>query len=298
MLVALRVRSRRCRARRGRGLTGLLEPAAAAGRDRRRILALGGGGFTVGEPSAALDALVLKLTGQPVPRICFLPTASGDQREQVIRFQERFAAWPCERSVLSLFHLAEARVDPRRHLLSQHAIYVGGGSMRNLLAIWREHGLDETMREAWEAGIVLAGVSAGAMCWFEGGVSRSAGRPESVPGLGLLPGSLSVHCDSDPARLRTYLQAVADRELPPGYAADDSAALLFAGTELLAGVASQNGAGVRRITVDRRAAIQEPMPVNLLDESAEASAPAAPSRYYDRLALAELRALRLARHSR
>lgn len=267
------------------------------GGDPRRILTLGGGGFTAAEPNAALDALVLRLTGKTVPRICFLPTASGDQRDQVIRFQERLAAWPCERSVLSLFHLGDSRLDPHAHLLSQDAIYVGGGSMRNMLAIWREHGIDRSMREAWEAGIVLAGVSAGAMCWFDGGVSRSGGRLEAVQGLGLLPGSLSVHSDSDPERLRVYLRAVANGELPPGYAADDSAGILFAGAELRACVASRGGARIRRVEVVGRAAVQTPLGVRLLDDSAEISAPAPPGRYLDRLALAELRALRVGRRS-
>jgi dipeptidase E len=273
-------------------LTGAFEPGFAGGGDPRRILTLGGGGFTAAEPSAALDALVLRLTGQRVPRICFLPTASGDQRDQVIRFHERFAAWPCERSVLSLFHLAGARLDPHAHLLAQDAIYVGGGSMRNMLAIWREHGIDKTMRRAWEAGIVLAGVSAGAMCWFEGGVSRSGGALDAVRGLGLLPGSLSVHSDSDPARVREHLRAVADGTLPSGYAADDSAGLLFAGTELRAGVASRGGVGIRRVEAVSRTAVQTPLPVSLLEEAPEIPALAFPSRYLDRLALAELRALR------
>ena len=115
---------------------------------------------------------MLELTGKPVPKICFLPTASGDPREQVTRFYERFGAWPCEPSILSLFHLGRDRIDPIEHLLAQDAIYVGGGSMRNMLAIWREHGIDEAMRTAWERGVVLAGLSAGAMCWFEGGDQR------------------------------------------------------------------------------------------------------------------------------
>ena len=93
----------------------------------------------------------------------------------------------------------------REHLLAQDVVYVGGGSMRNMLAIWREHGLDEILRECWERGIVLAGLSAGAMCWFEGGVTTSTGRPEPVAGLGLLPGSLSVHLDGEPERRPVYL---------------------------------------------------------------------------------------------
>ena len=149
---------------------------------------MGGGGFTMQDRSAALDRLVLTLTGKPVPRICFLPTASGDGRDQTTRFHERFSGWPCEPSVLSLFHLGRDRIDPRAHLLAQDAIYVGGGSMRNMLAVWREHGVDEAMRSAWERGIVLAGLSAGAMCWFEGGITMSGGAPRPAAGLGLARG--------------------------------------------------------------------------------------------------------------
>ncbi|MGZ4173680.1 MAG: Type 1 glutamine amidotransferase-like domain-containing protein, partial [Solirubrobacteraceae bacterium] len=171
-------------------------PAAPPRADERRIFAMGGGGFTM-EDSPTLDRFVLSLTGTHVPRVCFLPTASGDPREQMTRFYERFGSWPCEPTTLSLFHLGRDRIDPIEHLLSQDAIYVGGGSMRNLLAIWREHGIDIAMRIAWESGVVLAGLSAGAMCWFEGGISMSGGAPEAVRGLGLLPGSLSVHLDGE-----------------------------------------------------------------------------------------------------
>jgi len=104
------------------------------------------------ERSPALDRLVLTLTGKTVPKVCFLPTASGDGRDQTTRFYERFSAWPCEPSVLSLFHLGRDRIDPREHLLSQDAVYVGGGSMRNMLAVWREHAVDEAMRAAWSGG--------------------------------------------------------------------------------------------------------------------------------------------------
>jgi peptidase E len=266
----------------------MAEPLA----DRRRILAMGGGGFTMNERTPALDRFVLELTGKPVPRICFLPTASGDPREQATRFRERFDAWPCEPSILSLFHLGETRVDPVAHLLAQDAIYVGGGSMRNLLAVWRTHGVDEAMRIAWERGVVLAGLSAGAMCWFEGGVSKSTGSLEPAVGLGLLPGSLSVHLDGESTRLPAYRDAVASGALPPGYAADDGAALLFAGVALAECVASRAGARVLRVEPDGSGGVTElALPVRLLARTDGRSGERA-----EPYGVSELRALRAGRH--
>ena len=259
---------------------------------------MGGGGFTMKERSSALDRLVLELTGKSLPKICFLPTASGDQREQVMWFHERFRLTPCELSDLSLFHLSRDRVDPRALLLSQDAIYVGGGSMRNMLAIWREHEIDTAMRDAWEAGVILAGLSAGAMCWFEGGITMSAGTPEPAAGLGLLTGSLSVHRSSEPSRLPAYLQAVADQRLPGGYAADDGTALLFAGRRLVECVASQPGRRIVQVKLIGGQPVQQPMPIRLLEAAPGQSAPGRLSTLNaesDRMAIEELRSLHATR---
>jgi peptidase E len=252
---------------------------------------MGGGGFTMPERNPALDRLVLELTGKPVPKICFVPTASGDRGDLAMRFRERFDPWPCEPTVLSLFNLGRERIDPVEHLLAQDAIYVGGGSLRNLLAVWREHGIDQVMRTAWEAGVVLAGVSAGAMCWFEGGVSSSGGAAEPFEGLGLLAGSLSVHRDSEPERLRVYRAAVADGRLPEGHAADDSAALLFAGGELAECVAAREGARIFEVRPDGNGGVREAEArVRLLPGATRARA-----QLDDVDAIAELRALRSGR---
>jgi peptidase E len=269
--------------------------------DTRLILAMGGGGFTMQERSPALDRFVLDLTGKPVPRICFLPTASGDPRDQVTRFHERFSPWPCEPSILSLFHLGRDRIDPVQHLLAQDAIYVGGGSMRNMLAIWREHGIDETMRIAWDRGIVLAGLSAGAMCWFEAGVSMSGGRPEVTRGLGLLPGSLTVHLGSERERRPVYEAAVATGALPAGYGADDGAALLYAGTTLAECVGSHDDARVLRIEPDRVGGVSESlMAVRLLPGAVRLLPGAGPGSRLSGTAsadaLEEMRSLRAGRH--
>jgi dipeptidase E len=216
----------------------------------RRILALGGGGFTAGPQDAALDDLVLALSSRREPRVCFLPTASGDGDAQVARFHEAFADRPCRPSVLSLFRRADDPVPLAERLLAQDVIYVGGGSMRNLLAIWRAHQLDALLPACWRRGIALAGLSAGAMCWFAGGISRSGGRAEPIGGLGLLPGSLSVHLTSEPGRLPAFAQAVGLGTLPAGWALDDGAGLLFEGRALARVVSARRAA--RALRVERR----------------------------------------------
>jgi dipeptidase E len=240
---------------------------------------MGGGGFTMEPGNPALDRYILDLAAVPAPRICFLPTASGDAETQLGRFHERFGAWPCEPSTLSLFRLGGSQIDVRAHLLSQDVIYVGGGSMRNMLAIWREHGLDEIMRAAWERGIVLAGLSAGAMCWFAGGITKSYGAPAPARGLGFLPHSLTVHYDGEPERRPVYLEAVRDGVLGPGYAVDDGCGLLFSGDVLVEAVASRPGA--RAFRVDGG---EEALEVRVLAGPPQRSAPED---------VAELRALRL-----
>jgi peptidase E len=208
---------------------------------------MGGGGFTMEPDNPVLDDLALGLAGVREPRILFLPTASGDPAAQIAAFHDRYADRACVATHLSLFRLHGMRRTLREIVLEQDVISIGGGSMRNLLAIWRAHGLDALLAEAWERGIVLAGLSAGAMCWFEGGITRSGGPPETIAGLGLLPGSLSVHADGEPERLPAFLEAVRTGALPGGWAADDGVGLLFRDTALARTVSSRPGAAAVRV---------------------------------------------------
>jgi dipeptidase E len=208
---------------------------------------MGGGGFTMEPGNPLLDDYVLGLTPAREPRILFLPTASGDTTAQINAFRARFGERTCVAEHLSLFRLADLRRPLAELVLDQDIIYVGGGSMRNLLAIWRAHGLDELLIRAWRAGTVLAGLSAGAMCWFAGGVTRSSGRLEPIAGLGLLHGSLSVHADGEPDRLPVWLRSVRDGTLPGGWAVDDGVGLLFRGERLELLVSSRPGAGAERV---------------------------------------------------
>jgi peptidase E len=192
---------------------------------------------------------LLGLVDVPRPKVCLLPTASGDPDQQISDFHSVLSRFDCHSSHLSLFRLEHNGLDPRTHLLAQDLVYVAGGSMLNLLAIWRAHGLPAIMREAWESGVVLAGQSAGAMCWFERGITASAGKPRAAPGLGMLAGSVCVHYRRDPDRRSAYLAAVA-RGMPGGFALDDGAGVLFEDGQPVEAFAGRQGARVFRVAAE------------------------------------------------
>jgi len=215
-------------------------------RPSRTTVVLGGHEFSRRRGNEALRDYVLGLATVEHPRICLLPTASGDAEAQIQGFRQSLGGLPCRVSDLSLFRLEGERLALREHLLRQDIIYVGGGSMNNLLAIWRAHGIDRILREAWEAGTILCGQSAGAMCWFEWGISRSSGAAQPMRGLGFLPGSLSVHYHRDADRRRVFHQAVA-LVIPAGYGLDDGTGLLFRDDELAEVVSARPGSGAWRV---------------------------------------------------
>jgi peptidase E len=194
-----------------------------------------------------LDDYVLSLSDAREPRILFLPTASGDTTSQINAFYARYGGRECVASHLSLFRLGELEAPLEEIVLGQDIVYVSGGSLRNLLALWGAHGLDELLTRAWREGVVLAGLSAGAMCWFQGGVTCSSGAPEPIEGMGLLKGSLTVHADGEPERLPVWLASVREGTLPGGWAADDGVGLLFSGENLERVVSSRPGAGAQRV---------------------------------------------------
>ncbi len=204
----------------------------------RQIVTFGGGGFSMEDGNPLLDEFVLELAGRDRPRVCFLPQASGDADHYIVRFYRAFGADRCLPSHLSLFRRLRSAREPRRHLLAQDLIYVGGGSVTSLLGVWRAHGIDRILREAWERGVILCGLSAGSLCWFAEGVSTFHGPSERVEGLGLLPWSNTVHYSSEPKRREAYHRWLRDG-MRPGYAADDGAALHFVGDRLAQVVASR-----------------------------------------------------------
>lgn len=213
----------------------------------RCIVAVGGGGFSMEPDNPRIDRYLLSIARRSPPRVCFVPTASGDSDNDIVRFYEAYTVDRCVPSHLRLFHRKVS--DLREYLLNQDIVYVGGGATVYLLAIWRLAGLDAIFREAWERGVVLAGVSAGALCWFEAGLTDTFGRPLRAmrDGLGFLAGSFCPHYDGEKDRREAFHRAVAEDAVPPGIAADDGVAAVYRGTELAEFVASRPAARAWRV---------------------------------------------------
>ncbi len=238
----------------------------------RQIVAFGGGGFSMESGNPLLDDYVLGLTGAERPRVCFLPSASGDADHYIVRFYRAFPADRCESSHISLFRREQGPADLRRHLLSQDLIYVGGGSVVSLLGVWRAHGIDRILREAWEAGVILCGLSAGSLCWFAEAVTGFHGEPRRIEGLGLLPFSNCVHYEPESSRRLAY-HGFLREGMPSGYAAGDGAALHFTGTELSRAVGSRPQAQAYRLDLAEGRVVETPIATAFLGDAAAAPPP-------------------------
>ncbi|MHB8645983.1 MAG: Type 1 glutamine amidotransferase-like domain-containing protein [Thermomicrobiales bacterium] len=192
----------------------------------KQIVAIGGAGLSVEPDGLLLEQYILGLAGVASPKMCYIGTASGDSQMGIDRFYDAAGRLACTPMHLSLYK--PSTNDLAGLLLDQEIIYVGGGSTRNLLALWREWGLDRIMRDAYDRGIILCGVSAGSICWFGQGTTDSLFGPLTpIACLGFLSGSNSPHYDTEPERRPTYHRLIATGAIEDGYAADDGVGLHF-----------------------------------------------------------------------
>jgi len=224
----------------------------------QHIIALGGGGFSMEPENPALDLYVLAHARRTNPSVCFLPTASGDADRYVAMFYAAFARYRCRPSHATFF----ARTpDLSTLLLAQDVIYVGGGNTKSMLATWREWGVPALLRRAWTSGTVLAGVSAGAICWFDAGVTDSwADALAALPCLGFLSGTCCPHYDGEAERRPALHQLVTRRAVPAALALDDGAAAHFVGRKLSRVVTSRPDARAYRVSVRGRRIVETALP--------------------------------------
>ena len=217
----------------------------------KQIFAMGGGGFSMEPENPLLDQYIFGLSKKETPKVYFIPTASGDSDKYIVKFYSAFVQLSCKLSHLSLFNPPTS--DLRSFVLQQDIIYVGGGNTKNLITLWKEWGLDHILKEAWESGIILCGLSAGSICWFEEGVT------DSIPGnltvlkcLGFLKGSNCPHYDGEAERRPAYHRLLSQGLISEGYATDDGVGLHFIGNQLEAIVSSRLYAKAYRLeTIDQ-----------------------------------------------
>jgi len=208
---------------------------------RRQIIALGGGGFSRSNSDPKMCAYILEQSGRATPTVCFIPTASGDDTVSIEHFYTMAKRLGAKPSHLSLF---KQPIEPLASYVPRHdVIYVGGGNTRNMLILWRAWGLVRILRSAYERAVVLAGSSAGALCWFRSGVTDSyPGRYAELKCLGWLRGSFCPHFDGEPKRKPVYRALVKSGRLPGGYAADDRVGLHFVDERLISVVSTNRNA--------------------------------------------------------
>jgi len=212
----------------------------------KQIVAIGGAGLSVEPDDLLLEKYMLGLTHVASPKICYIGTASGDSQIGIDRFYDAVGRLTCRPTHLALYKPSTNNLAGL--LLAQDIIYVGGGSTKNLLALWRDWGVDTMMRDAYEQGIILGGVSAGSICWFGQGTTDSLFGPLTpIDCLGFLPGSNSPHYDGEPERRPTYHRLIASGAVEDGYAADDGVGLHFIDGSLHTAISSRPNARAYRV---------------------------------------------------
>lgn len=243
-------------------------PARIKGVKRlRQIIAIGGGGFSnwgaYSEDNFLIERYFLHQTGKELPSVCFLPTASADDAAYTVNFYRAFTKHQCKPTHLSLFSPCTA--DLESFLLDKDAIYVGGGNTKNLLALWREWGVDKILRKAWHKGVVLGGISAGMNCWFEECVTDSLfGNLSALKSLGFLKGSACPHYNGEKKRRPAYHELLLSGKLSPGIAVDDHAAVHYVDGEIQRVITAQE-TGAYHVFVEGEKAVEKALLAEKLD---------------------------------
>jgi peptidase E len=201
---------------------------------KKQIITLGGGGFSDDPGNPMLDLYILSQSGKPKPKICFLPTASNDADDYIEKFYNAYSKLPAVPTHLSLTKGKTHASKLESFIFSHDIIFAGGGSPRLEMKIWRKTGMDRILKKAWRRGIILSGMSAGAMCWFGDIFSdpKDDNNYKRIGGLGLLPGSLCPHYNNRGELRKAFSRLIAQSVIDDGYGVEDNCALHFTGKEL------------------------------------------------------------------
>ena len=177
----------------------------------RQVIAIGGGGFGRTQESYLIEQYILDQAGKNNPKICFIPTATGDLDPYIVNYYSVFSKLQCKPTHISFF---KRTIDLENHIKNQDIIFVGGGNTKSMLAVWREWGLDEILFDAYNRGVIMSGVSAGAICWFENGITDSWKDNQSIlPCLNFVKGNCCPHYDEEPERIPFVSKILKNKEI-------------------------------------------------------------------------------------
>ena len=191
----------------------------------KHIIAIGGGGFGRNLKSNLIEKYIISLSGKNIPKICFLPTATGDNDAYIVRFYTVFSSLNCTPSHIDFF---KRTININDHIMNQDIVFVGGGNTKSMLAVWREWGMNAVLKKAYENGVIMSGVSAGAICWFTSGITDSwDNKLQILPCLDFIKGTCCPHYDEEPARIPYVEKILKENQITNCISIEGGAALHF-----------------------------------------------------------------------
>tara|TARA_B100001094_G_scaffold6459_1_gene5723 strand:+ start:2492 stop:3199 length:708 start_codon:yes stop_codon:yes gene_type:complete len=220
----------------------------------RNIIAIGGGGFGRNPGEGIIEEYILKQTKKKRPNICFIPTATGDNEAYKVNYYATFSKLNCNPTHLDFF---KRTPDLKRLIADQDAIFVGGGNTKSMLAVWREWQLDKILKKAYKNGTVMSGVSAGAICWFQNGVTDSwDSNLQIMPCMNFIKGTCCPHYDEEPERKPTVKKLISNNKVKSIYAVDGGAALHIKNEKNFKSVSFKMHKNAYEVTLDKNNIIE------------------------------------------
>ncbi len=223
---------------------------------KKHIIAIGGGGFGRSNTSCLIEKYILNLSGKTSPKICFLPTATGDDDTYIVRFYSLFNKFNCKPSHIEFF---KRTTNIKNHIMDQDVVFVGGGNTKSMLAIWDDWGMGDLLNDAYNEGVVMSGVSAGAICWFTSGITDSwENELRILPCLDLISGTCCPHYDEEPSRIPYVKKILHEKKVNSCISIEGGSAMHFIDGKPFKNISFKNNKNTYNVFIDKNDIVERP----------------------------------------
>ncbi|WP_413677896.1 Type 1 glutamine amidotransferase-like domain-containing protein [Prochlorococcus sp. MIT 0916] len=223
---------------------------------KKNIVAIGGGGFGRNNSSCLIEKYILNLSEKSIPKICFLPTATGDNDSYIVRFYSIFNSLNCQPSHIEFF---KRTTDIKTHIMEQDVVFVGGGNTKSMLAIWNDWGMSDLLKNAYNEGVIMSGVSAGAICWFTSGITDSWDNELRIlPCLDFVSGTCCPHYDEEPSRIPYVKKLILDEKITNCISIEGGSAMHFIDGNPFKNVCFKNNKNTYNVFLDNNDVVEKP----------------------------------------